>query len=123
MKKRNLYDVLLLTFVFTAAYLLGIHSAMPRESDRTETVSVAVRIYDDTHISAGTVCYDSSGTEMRAISVTEDNVIFSCTGIFYDAGFLSSGGKYLCDNQPISLKIGGEEVAGRIILILRGINP
>lgn len=121
MKKRNAYDNLMLLFVFTVAYLLGIHSALPREPDRTETVTVSVRHHGDTsQISVGDECFDTSGTQMRVIFISDDEIRMLCEGVFCSAGFLSSGGKYLCANQPISLRFDRTELCGRVLSVFRG---
>jgi hypothetical protein len=121
MKKRNAFDSLMLLFVFTVAYLLGIHSAMPKEPDRTETVTLSVRHHGDTsQISVGDECHDPSGTRMRVIFISDDEIRMLCDGVFCNAGFLSSGGKYLCANQPISLSFDQTELCGRILSLFRG---
>ena len=116
MKKYNFYDAFLLIFVFTAAYILGIHSALPNKSTEAETVEVMVRAEKtDFMLSKGEVCLDASGTELTVVSTDGDEITLTCEGVFYSAGFLSSGGKYLCDNQPITLKSKDGPIPCRII--------
>ena len=116
MKKYNFYDAFLLVFVFAAAYILGIHSALPNKAAESETVAVTVRAEEtETELSEGDTCFDASGTMLTVISVEDDEITLSCEGIYYNAGFLSSGGKYLCANQPITIRREGKAIQCRII--------
>ena len=125
MKKRNPYNALIYLFVFTLAYILGIHSATPKGRDEKEYVTVSARLKGDAALPRESdVCYIDKVTRLTVISAEEYGefhlVTFLCEGKFYPAGFLSSGGKFLTVNQPISAVFQDGTRTGRIISILRG---
>lgn len=123
MKRPNPYNVLLYLFIFSFAYILGIHSAMPRYEKSNEYVTVTARLkaVGDAPPEKDGICRLDRDTEMKVISSVregeEDLVTFLCEGKFFAAGFLSSGGKYLSANQPISPIFDSGVREGRIISI------
>ena len=123
MRHVNTYDALVLAFLFAIAYMLGIHSAIPKDRTIDETAQVKVVLRKTAELpQKGEICTLDKTTILTVTDSTRnddtDTVTFVCTGKYYDAGFLSSGGKYLCANQPVSVEFKDSLRIGRIIVIL-----
>ena len=124
MKKANPYNVLIYVFIFALAYILGIHSAKPKEYRERERAQISVKLSDGAPIPfEGEVCTAGTGTifTVKDAFILEDErfAVFICEGNFYTAGFLSSGGKYICANQPISLYFPSVTLTGRVLSVYK----
>jgi hypothetical protein len=123
MNCKNPYNVLFYLFIFSFAYLLGIHSAMPQYEPSHEFVTVTAKLkaVGDASPKKDEICHLDKDTEMKVISSVRegeaDIVTLLCEGKYYAAGFLSSGGKYLAANQPVSPVFEDGVREGRIISI------
>ena len=124
MKKANPFNVLIYVFIFALAYILGIHSAKPREYRQRERAEISVKLSDEAPLPArGETCTASTGTLFTvrdAFDVGGERfAVFICEGNFLEAGFLSAGGKYICANQPISLIFPNFTITGRVLSVYK----
>ena len=55
--------------------------------------------------------------DCRIVDLREDTLTVCCEGIYTEAGFLTSGAKYLSKNQPLEILGSGAYFYGRIIEI------
>ena len=127
MKKINFTNAITYLFVFTLAYILGVHSAMPKETEKSEYVTVTARLCAPSEpLREGEACYIDRQSRLTVTSFVHEGetctVSFLCEGKFYEAGFLTAGGRYLTVNQPISPVFSTHTSTGRIISILRTQN-
>ena len=145
MKNMRFFDTVSLLALLLIFFTVGVHLGKDKEEASVERVCVSVRLErsklaevslaesekqndsgpeasfygtaeGDIDVSSLKIKIDGK-YDCRIVDLREDTLTVSCEGIYTEAGFLTSGAKYLSKNQPLEILGSGAYFYGRIIEI------
>ena len=116
MKGLIFFDKVALLFILAAFFTVGIHLGGGRRSEEKSRAEITVAVEKIKGIPSGEILIDGK-YGCTLVSYSEKEIIFSCEGLFSEAGFLLSGAKYVSKNQPIKVFSQNSYFEGRIIFI------
>lgn len=115
MKKRaSFFDRLLLSTLLLTLFAIGIHIGNGGEEEKTIYADITVDIKNSKVFEDDTALLIDGKYECETVKLDSSTLHLVCRGKYKEAGFLTSGAKYLSENQPIELRGKRTYIFGRI---------
>lgn len=117
--KRKLYffDTVCLFALFSLLFAVGFHVGRDKRNETLISVCVTVKPIKS-KLDDGADVFSIDGKYPCDLFYFDSGAVsFVCSGKYREAGFLTSGAKYLSKNQPIELIGDNSYIYGRILKI------
>lgn len=120
MKKRlHSFDVFCFFTSLALLFTVGYHLGLGKEENEPLEVTVTLRLEKSKSSDSLSGALIDGKYYCEIISLDNSMLSFKCLGEYREAGFLTSGAKYLSKNQPIEIIGNGNYFFGRITEIRR----
>ncbi|MBE6536426.1 MAG: hypothetical protein E7673_00580 [Ruminococcaceae bacterium] len=115
MKKRmTFFDAVTLFATVSMLFSIGWHIGKPRKNDVEVSAEITVTLVKAKYNESDKELLIDGKYGCDVIYLSDGEMIICCSGKYREAGFLTSGAKYLSNNQPIEIKGESSYFYGRI---------